>query len=199
MKKIYYECVIGRLLLLAEPEGLTQADFCGAQEKEPQIPVYIQDETTRAEELRWEEAAFSLEKEDDSEIREDRILAESCRELDEYFSGARQVFQVPLAEKGTLFQKQVWAALREIPYGETRSYGQIAAQIGRPKAARAVGMGCNRNPLLLFTPCHRVVGSNGALTGFACGLPVKAQLLAMEMINIREQHLRMGFENKEDK
>ncbi len=108
------------------------------------------------------------------------ILARAVGELREYFAGVRRDFTLPLAPAGTVFQQQVWAALREIPYGETCTYGQIAARIGRPKACRAVGMANNRNPIAIVVPCHRVVGSSGALTGYAAGLPVKEALLRLE-------------------
>lgn len=104
----------------------------------------------------------------------------AAAELDEYFSGRRTTFTVPLSPRGTPFQLAVWAALRAIPFGQTRTYGEIAAGVGRPKAARAVGMANHHNPLLIFTPCHRVVGRGGSLTGFACGLEVKRALLALE-------------------
>ena len=108
------------------------------------------------------------------------VLAQAKRELCEYFAGARKTFTVPLNPAGTDFQRAVWAALRAIPYGETRTYGAVAAAVGRPKAARAVGNANNKNPILIFTPCHRVVGADGALVGFAAGLPVKEALLALE-------------------
>ena len=108
------------------------------------------------------------------------VLAAARTQLDEYFAGARTAFDLPLSEAGTGFQKQVWAALRAIPFGQVRSYGQIAAAVGRPRAARAVGMACHANPLLIVTPCHRVVGADGALTGFGAGLPAKEFLLALE-------------------
>ncbi|MCC8099963.1 MAG: methylated-DNA--[protein]-cysteine S-methyltransferase [Clostridiales bacterium] len=104
----------------------------------------------------------------------------AAQQFAEYFQGNRRAFDLPLAPAGTPFQQAVWAALRAIPYGETRTYGEVAAAVGRPKAARAVGGACHVNPLLIVTPCHRVVGSGGALTGFACGLPVKEWLLALE-------------------
>ena len=107
-------------------------------------------------------------------------LAAARAQLDEYFAGARTAFELPLAEAGTDFQKQVWAALRAIPFGQVRSYGQVAAAVGRPRAARAVGMACHANPLLIVTPCHRVVGADGGLTGFGAGLPAKRFLLALE-------------------
>lgn len=108
------------------------------------------------------------------------LLRQAVEELHEYFAGVRREFTLPLAPAGTPFQQQVWAALREIPYGETRTYGQIAARIGRPKACRAVGMANNCNPIAIVVPCHRVVGASGALVGYAAGLPVKEKLLAIE-------------------
>ena len=108
------------------------------------------------------------------------LTAQAAEELEEYFAGRRSVFSVPLSPHGTRFQLAVWRALREIPYGQTRTYGEIAASVGRPGAARAVGMANHDNPLLIFTPCHRVVGKGGALTGFACGLEVKRRLLELE-------------------
>lgn len=108
------------------------------------------------------------------------VLLEAERQLDEYFAGARTRFDLPLAFAGTDFQKQVWAALLDIPFGETRSYAQIAAVLGRPTAARAVGAANGRNPLSIVAPCHRVIGSNGDLTGFAGGLDGKRFLLALE-------------------
>ena len=113
-------------------------------------------------------------------LGETELTIWAAAELEEYFSGRRTAFSVPLSPHGTAFQLAVWEALRGIPYGQTRTYGEIAAAVGRPKAARAVGMANHDNPLLIFTPCHRVVGKGGALTGFACGLEVKRWLLALE-------------------
>lgn len=108
------------------------------------------------------------------------ILAEAKRQLTAYFAGELKVFTVPLDMIGTDFQKSVWAALLTIPHGETRSYAEIARQIGRPTATRAVGAANARNPLSIIAPCHRVIGSNGALTGFAGGLEAKELLLRLE-------------------
>lgn len=108
------------------------------------------------------------------------LLKQAEKEVTEYLAGKRQEFTVPVKAKGTPFQEKVWAALRRIPFGETRSYGQIAETVGSPKGARAVGMACNKNPVLLFIPCHRVVGSTGKLVGFACGLSMKEKLLKLE-------------------
>lgn len=108
------------------------------------------------------------------------ILLEAERQLAEYFAGHRTVFTVTLDVAGTAFQRDVWSALLTIPFGETRSYAEIAAQIGRPKAVRAVGAANGKNPVSIIAPCHRVIGSNGTLTGFAGGLATKAQLLALE-------------------
>ena len=101
-------------------------------------------------------------------------------QLDAYFAGRLRRFEMPLDCRGTTFQRQVWAELAAIPYGETRSYGAIAAAIGRPSASRAVGAANGRNPVSIIVPCHRVVGTGGGLTGFAGGLDVKRQLLALE-------------------
>lgn len=108
------------------------------------------------------------------------FLERAAAEIAEYFTGSRRTFDLPLAPEGTEFQKKVWAALCAIPYGETRSYGQIAAAVGNPKGARAVGMACNRNPIGIVIPCHRVVGADGALTGYFGGLDLKAALLRLE-------------------
>lgn len=108
------------------------------------------------------------------------VIAAAARQLDEYFAGTRTVFDLPLDPTGTAFQRAVWAALLAIPYGETRSYLDIARAIGRPTATRAVGAANGRNPLPIIAPCHRVIGSNGALTGFGGGLPTKRLLLALE-------------------
>jgi methylated-DNA-[protein]-cysteine S-methyltransferase len=108
------------------------------------------------------------------------ILRETERQLGEYFAGQRKVFTVKLDFAGTDFQRRVWAALLTIPHGETRSYAQIAKQIGSPAAVRAVGAANAKNPISIIAPCHRVVGSAGKLTGFAGGLHTKAQLLALE-------------------
>jgi len=111
------------------------------------------------------------------------VLIETARQLTEYFAGERQEFALKLDVAGTAFQRKVWSALRTIPFGETRSYGQIAKQIGHPRAVRAVGAANGRNPVSIVTPCHRVIGSTGKLTGFAAGLDVKARLLAFEEAN----------------
>jgi methylated-DNA-[protein]-cysteine S-methyltransferase len=108
------------------------------------------------------------------------VLVETVRELGEYFAGRRKEFSVALDMRGTRFQKDVWEALLAIPFGETRSYGQLAKQLGNPQATRAVGAANGRNPVSIIVPCHRVIGSSGKLTGFAGGLDVKARLLDLE-------------------
>jgi methylated-DNA-[protein]-cysteine S-methyltransferase len=108
------------------------------------------------------------------------VLVETERELREYFAGKRKTFSVDLDMRGTRFQKNVWEALLAIPFGETRSYGQLAKQLGNPRASRAVGAANGRNPVSIIVPCHRVIGSSGKLTGFAGGLDVKAHLLGLE-------------------
>lgn len=117
------------------------------------------------------------------------ILLETERQLAGYFTGKLKRFSLKLDFAGTEFQKKVWAALVAIPFGETRSYGQIARQIGRPKAVRAVGAANGRNPISIIAPCHRVIGANGKLTGFAGGLETKAFLLKIES---RGESLKTG-------
>ena len=108
------------------------------------------------------------------------ILVETERQLHEYFAGRRKAFAIPLDMRGTRFQKDVWEALLAIPFGETRSYAQIATQLGNPRATRAVGAANGKNPVSIIVPCHRVIGSSGKLTGFGGGLENKAQLLRLE-------------------
>lgn len=115
-----------------------------------------------------------------SEVNETPIIKETAKQLNEYFAGKRKDFDLPLAPEGTEFQLAAWKALITIPHGETRSYKQMAEQIGRPKACRAIGMANNRNPIAIVVPCHRVIGSNGTLVGYAGGLDVKKHLLEME-------------------
>ena len=115
-----------------------------------------------------------------SEDNNHPVLLKTERQLKDYFSGKRKSFSLKFDFKGTEFQEKVWAALLTIPFGETRSYAQIAKQIKKPKAVRAVGAANKNNPIPIIAPCHRVIGSTGKLTGFAGGLEVKARLLALE-------------------
>jgi len=119
----------------------------------------------------------------DCQTQETPLLKRAARELGEYFEGRRKVFGFPIQPSGTAFQKKVWDAVSAIPYGETRTYKEIAVQAGNPLAARAVGMANNRNPIVIVIPCHRVIGHNGALTGYGGGLDVKEYLLALEILN----------------
>lgn len=112
--------------------------------------------------------------------REHPVLERCKEQLAEYFAGTRTAFDLPLAAEGTAFQQAVWQALREIPYGETRNYGELAATLGKPTASRAVGMANGKNPLAIVVPCHRVVGADGRLTGYSGGLARKEWLLAHE-------------------
>lgn len=113
---------------------------------------------------------------------EGEVFAEAVEQLAAYFAGDLTEFDLDLDPGGTEFQRKVWAALRTIPYGETRSYGEIAMQIGSPSASRAVGMANGRNPIGIIVPCHRVIGSTGGLTGYGGGLDRKRQLLALERV-----------------
>jgi methylated-DNA-[protein]-cysteine S-methyltransferase len=111
---------------------------------------------------------------------DERVNRKAVKQLEEYFGGRRTDFDLPLDFKGTDFQMKVWNALLAIPYGQTRTYGEIANRIGRPGAARAVGMANHDNPIAVIIPCHRVVGHNGSLTGYAGGLHIKQHLLSIE-------------------
>lgn len=110
----------------------------------------------------------------------DDLTREAFLQLEEYLNGRRTAFTLPLRPAGTAFQQRVWKTLEEIPYGSTRTYAQIAAQSGNPKACRAVGMANHQNPIAIFIPCHRVIGAGGALTGYAGGLDLKKKLLELE-------------------
>jgi methylated-DNA-[protein]-cysteine S-methyltransferase len=155
---MFYEIIdspIGKLKLVASPEGL--------------VAILWDDDSPRRVRLT-----------DLVESHSDRIILRTETELEEYFAGTREVFTVPLDMRGTPFQKQVWTALRNIPFGETRTYGQLAKQLGNPAATRAVGAANGRNPIAVIVPCHRVIGFSGKLTGFAGGLDAKAHLLNLE-------------------
>ncbi len=155
----YLETPIGELLLAGDDDGLYQVGFPkGSMRREPE-PDWI--------------------------FNEGR-LEEARRQLGEYFAGNRREFELPLQLTGTEFQVQVLEALREIPYGETVSYGDIAKRIGRPRAVRAVGAANGRNPLPIIVPCHRVIGSTGDLTGFGGGLDTKEALLRHEAEHTRD-------------
>ncbi len=146
---------VGRLTVVATDDGI--AAILWENDRPSRVPVSI-----------------------GKEERNHPVLVEAERQLGEYFSRGRKQFALKLDVSGTAFQRKVWNALMTIPFGETRSYSEIAAQIGSPGAARAVGAANSRNPVSIVAPCHRVVGSTGALTGFAGGLDVKARLLAFE-------------------
>ena len=120
---------------------------------------------------------------DDFVEKDTKLLVKAKNELEEYFDGKRKEFDLPLKQEGTEFQKKVWNALSKIPYGETRTYKEIAKMIGNEKASRAVGMANNKNNIPIIIPCHRVIGSNGKLVGYALGLDMKQYLLDLEIKN----------------
>ncbi len=117
----------------------------------------------------------------------------AIEQLDEYFAGRRRRFDLPLAPRGTDFQRRVWRALSDIPYGKTISYGELARLIGKPSASRAVGLANGANPLPIVVPCHRVIGADGSLTGFGGGLPIKRKLLALEGAGAEEAGPQESF------
>lgn len=153
MKFCYLDSPIGRLLLAGDANALSLISFpSGKMAQQPQTG--------------WQQ--------------DDSVFKAAKQQLSEYFAGERQQFDLALAPHGTSFQLQVLKALQAIPYGQTRSYAELARSIGRPKAVRAVGAANGRNPLPIVIPCHRVIGSNGSLTGFGGGLPAKQALLRLE-------------------
>lgn len=114
------------------------------------------------------------------EDKETELIKETYKQIKEYLEGKRKIFDIPIKMKGTEFQKKVWKELTKIPYGETKSYKQIAEGIGKPKASRAVGMANHNNPIAIIVPCHRVIGTNNKLVGYAGGLDIKEKLLKIE-------------------
>jgi methylated-DNA-[protein]-cysteine S-methyltransferase len=157
-----YYCIvkspIGPILLAGDEEGLKHVNFMKGKKK-----IEVSDD--------W--------------VENEEFFREISGQLEAYFSGKLKSFDVKLAPEGTEFQKSVWKALCGIPYGETRTYKDIAISVGKPKAYRAVGLANNRNPIAIIVPCHRVIGADGKLTGYASGLDVKEFLLRLEENNLR--------------
>ena len=149
----YYESPIGQLVIVHNNEGITH--------------LYL------ADRIQIEDSLF----------KETLLIQETKKQLNEYFTGMRQTFDLPLAPTGTAFQQKVWETLRTIPCGQTYSYKKLAEKIKQPKAVRAVGGANNKNPILILIPCHRVIGANGKLIGYAAGLEMKKYLLALEGIS----------------
>ncbi len=167
-----YDSPVGQMRLVQKGGSLAALSLAGKEK--PNAFLYKGEPTYEEEGIRLKDGG--------AVYAETELIGRTHEELQEYFAGERRVFTVPLAPEGTDFQKQVWRALLTIPYGETRSYGQIAAMIGRPGAARAVGMGNHKNPISILIPCHRVIGADGSLTGYGGGLDIKEYLLRLEGI-----------------
>ncbi|QFK70416.1 methylated-DNA--[protein]-cysteine S-methyltransferase [Pradoshia sp. D12] len=127
---------------------------------------------------------FLGEKPIEAEEKETQLIKETAKQLEEYFKGEREQFTLKLNPRGTPFQQSVWKELVQIPYGETRSYKQVAERIGNPSASRAVGMANNKNPIFIIVPCHRVIGATGKLVGYGGGLDIKEKLLGLEFERI---------------
>jgi methylated-DNA-[protein]-cysteine S-methyltransferase len=151
MDYAWMQTPVGRLLLISDENGLRRIDFANGNSRPDPA---------------WHESPDALK--------------ETSRQLRAYFAHELEEFDVPLAPEGTPFQKNVWRHLCEIPYGKTISYGELAHRVGNPKASRAVGLANGANPIPIIIPCHRVIRSNGKLTGYGGGLPVKEKLLALE-------------------
>lgn len=154
MFKYSYESPFGLLTLAEENNKLTNCNFGNS----PKLPR-------------------------NAEIKETKLIKEAWLQLQQYFNGSRKTFELPLAPQGTAFQQAAWQALLTIPYGQTASYKDMAVKIRNPKACRAIGMANNKNPIGIIIPCHRVIGSNGKLVGYAGGLDIKQKLLELEKIH----------------
>ncbi len=166
MKSVcFYDTSIGRIGISENGKAITDLWF---SDKSDSGKVNLQD------------ASAGKTASQEAQIRETPLLKEAAVQLKEYFEGKRKEFDLPLALEGTAFQVAVWKALQTIPFGKTRSYGEIAQSIGNPKACRAVGMANNRNRIAIIVPCHRVIGANGKLVGYGGGLDKKERLLALE-------------------
>ena len=159
MKNAYiYETTIGKILIAEDEQGITELA----------LTTELEDEDKKEQ--------FNLE----YLLMETELIKEAAKQVTEYLKGTRKEFTVKLNPKGTEFQRKVWEALCAIPYGETRSYKQIAEAVGNANASRAIGMANHNNPIMCIIPCHRVIGANGSLVGYAGGLPVKEHLLNLE-------------------
>lgn len=156
MRYSYLDTPLGRMLVTRDEGGITGLDLPASAR-----PRQVHDD--------W--------------VRDDAAFDDVRGQLEQYFDGTRREFDLPLNPRGSTFQRRVWAALTEIPYGETTSYGKVAAAIGHPDGARAVGLANGQNPVPIVVPCHRVIGANGSLTGYGGGLPAKQFLLSLEAAN----------------
>lgn len=169
MEAVYtwMESPVGKLLLVADDGGLIELAFAQGRTAPVIDPAWI----------------------DSSRIGGGAALREPVRQLQAFFAGELRDFDFPLKPRGTAFQQRVWALLREIPFGETISYGELARRVGNPAASRAVGLANGSNPIAIVVPCHRVIGSNGKLTGYGGGLENKRWLLDFERAKLFGQHL----------
>ncbi|MDR8524371.1 MULTISPECIES: methylated-DNA--[protein]-cysteine S-methyltransferase [Shewanella] len=173
--KLNFQTSFGHISLCANAQGLTHLSFIPSAEDEWQSREIDNQQIIDNRDV-------ILDKQD--VVVAEKHLAQAQQELIEYFAQQRQHFEVPLAPKGTEFQKQVWQALGELGHGQSCSYGDIANKIDRPKAVRAVGTANGANPIAIIVPCHRVIGKNGTLTGYAYGLALKQKLLKLEGLSL---------------
>ena len=160
IKTMQLSTPVGELMLCADDDGLTHLVLPGAA-RPPQSPGVEEDDGGQ-------------------DVGIHHHLLEAATQLDEYFAGERETFELALDPQGTPFQRKVWFALADIPYGETISYAELARRVGSPKAFRAVGQANGKNPLAIILPCHRVITSGGTIGGYGGGLPMKRELLALE-------------------
>lgn len=150
IEKTFYKSPLGLIMIVADKKGITEIDFVNGKQRVA------------------------------SSVTSSKFLTDCIKQLDEYFQGKRKKFELKLNPQGTEFQKKVWKELSKIPFGKTLSYGEVAQKINNPKAVRAVGQAIGNNPIAIVIPCHRVIGSDGSLTGYASGLHRKEWLLKHE-------------------
>ncbi|PZD95747.1 [Fe-S]-binding protein [Paenibacillus sambharensis] len=160
---------IGTLLVCASSRGICHVEFGGYAERLEQMEAWLSKQ--------WPGSGAAMA---NTAAGPSKLLDEAQRQLHDYFEGRLRSFDLPLELRGTSFQKAVWGELARIPYGEVRSYKQVAEQLGKPLAVRAVGGANNRNPVPLIVPCHRVIGANGSMVGFGGGVEIKTYLLGLE-------------------
>lgn len=183
----FYKTNIGRIGITENGTAITSVFFCDDN---------LQDTDCLANASRLQDTARFLDTSrlqdtsclnETTCIKETPLLQEAATQLSEYFAGNRTAFNIPMSPTGTAFQKKVWQVLQTIPYGETWSYKKVAMAIGNPNASRAVGMANNKNPIAIIVPCHRVIGANGKLVGYAGGLDIKSHLLQLEQLTIKNK------------
>lgn len=188
----YYEAPFGLLLLCASEHAIQKLQIFykyAWSDKESRIIFQKKELSVSQIHKRLKKELDFMNQKEEIFFEDTTLLKEAKQQLSEYFNGTRTTFKLPLETSGTSFQQDVWNALQEIPYGQTRSYKQIAQAIHNPKAVRAIGGANNKNPIFIIIPCHRVIGADGSMVGFGGGIEVKKYLLELEGYRKKEEKL----------